>query len=86
MEKAFHPILPIELGDGFTDDHRSKSKKFIHLSTKNLCPGLYYIVHCAALILYFNKTLYKSIELNIYVFSFFEGLWICISIIFVLTI
>lgn len=67
MEKAFHPILPIELGDGFMDDHRSKNKKnkkFIHLSTKNLCT-----------VLYFNKTLYKSRELNIYV-----------SIIFVLTI
>ena len=62
MEKAFHPILPIELGDGFMDDHRSKNKKFIHLSTKNLCT-----------VLYFNKTLYKSRELNIYVF-FFEGL------------
>lgn len=57
MEKAFHPILPIELGDGFMDDHRSKNKKFIHLSTKNLCT-----------VLYFNKTLYKSRELNIYVF------------------
>ena len=72
MEKASHPILPTELGDGFMDDHRSKSKKFIHLSTKNLCPGLY--SYYTALILYFNKTLYKSIELNIYVFSFFEGL------------